>query len=322
MKKIRNILLIVAVFISTFAINVNAQVANGTGTDTQTGLAYSIEGIRVFVRNDEGLKDFTSSADSSKLWEKNIDSDITINPSPAQIYTMKKGQQLITVKLNVEGGEAKLKEVLEAKVKELSGSLSGGTGENYFCSISVIYKLTTLPNGTTHIGDYDYKNVFNTALKSSDVTTANSDPGLQQMIYTEIYNKTQQSFSDPNGATMTYDSTKVATSRGLDIPLFDEYMLFENENITAGLEKYRFMVHDISNLEGSPFFLEDVDLNNDSDNDDQSTPQKADKTYISSQKVDVPNTASNNTARLLFGSSILMIGSSIILFQLRKKKEN
>ncbi len=318
MKKIKNILLIVAVLISTFAINVKAEVKNGTGKDTQTGLEYSIEGIRVFVRNDEGLKDFKSSADNSKLWEESIDNDITINPSPAEIYTMKKGQQLITVKLNVEGGKAQLKKVLEEKVTALKDSLSGGTGENYFCSISVIYKLKTLPNGTTHIGDYDYKNVFNTEQEPSDVTDANSDPGLQQMIYTEIYNKTQQSFSDTEGATMTYDSTKVATSRGLEIPLFDEYMLFQNENITAGLETYRFMMHDISNLEESPFFLEDVDLNDDS----QSTEQQAEKTYVSAQKINVPNTASNDTARLLFGSSILMIGSAIILLQLKKKREN
>lgn len=320
MRKLKVLMFLIAIAAVFQITNVHAVGA----TDPKTGIGYEIKGVYVWVRNDEGLKDFISSPDSSKTWAIDVTSDIVFQPSAPAVYKMKKGQQLVTVKLNTTGGTAKLKEVLEAKVKEIKDNLSGGTDENYFCSVSVKYSLT-LPAGITNIGDYDYRNVFNHELEASDVTAANSSVGLDQMIYTEIYNKTSDNFEN---TTMQYDGGKVVTSRGLDMPLFDEYMLFKDENITSGLDTHRFMVHDLDNMEGSAFFLEDVDLsqqgnqdddksgNDDNNNGESREPQGATQTQVIKN---VPDTAARTNSIIALGCILLSLGGCVLVYQLNKK---
>ncbi len=316
MKKLKGILLLIAVAALFQISDVDAAVA--TGKDSKSGLSYSVESVRVFVRNDEGLKDFVHTPDNdSKIWEQDVTGSVTMNPGGPVVYKMKNGAQLITVKLNVEGGEEKLKTVLEEKVRALKSSLKGGTDNKYFCTVSVVYKLQ-LPNGITHIGDNDYKNVFNKELTPSDATASNASVGLYQMLYTEIYDSSADTFAGAN-ATMTYDSGKVATSRGLDIPLFDEYLLFDSETITLGLEKYRFMVHDIPNLEKSAYFLEDIDLSNQGDDDEESSPTEEAQNTTQTQVINnVPDTDAKMGSIVLFGSSLLLLGAGVLVWELKK----
>lgn len=336
MKKVKILLIAIIGIFAISTIKVYASIK--TGTDPDTSLEYSIESFNVMVRNGEGLKNINEAADNNeKSWQENIDaSELNIEPS-SHVYKLKNNAQLITVKLNAVGGIDKIKELLENTVRtKIKEKLKNGNNERYFCSFSVIYKITKLPSGTTNIVDVDHKNVFSETQERQDVTVANGASGISQMIYTEIYDKTNDSF-EGNDAQLEYDGGKIITARESDMPIFDEYYLMSDAN-KEGQEVYRFMVHDRDDLMDSDYFKQDLDESelppepstDKSDDDDDATDEKTPVTPSKNNNSNnnsnndekitgVPDTAARNASITLFGSSVLALGSGVVLWELRKK---
>ena len=83
---------------------------------------------------------------------------------------------------------------------------------------------------------------------------------------------------------------------------------------------YGFIIHDFDNIEEVYKRIQDENIDDDWFNLNEWTDNE--KNYQDTkqiQTIKVPNTDANNRSKILFGISVLLLGSSIILFELRKK---
>lgn len=308
-----------------------------TGNDPESGVGYSIENFRVYMYNQEGMEKTQSHEENSSSFVKvrDVTSEISVTPSAVKVYDMndheeKNDYKLISVKLNIDGGFEKAKEVMTAKAKEMKNEgISGGDNEKYVVTLSVVYKLTLPQSGSWQVWDIDYGNVFSETQKPVNDSERNSGDGVTQMVITGIFDSTTETIDFTQGATFNFNG-KIFTSRVTDMPLLDGYSLFQSDYGTRGKETYRFLIHDKENIEGSVFFLEDYkgtnsgddnddNKNNDNDKIIETKPVTTEDSGKQTQTVAVPNTAANEKSRALLGSSLLLFGSSIVLFELRKK---
>ena len=317
MKKLKILLMIIIGIVATSTIKVDA-IENGSGQEPQSGIGYEIQNFSILVFNEEGVKKTQLDAGNS-IKQFSLDADPTINMEP-RIDRMKGDYKLVSVKLNFDGGLDSIRSQVEAKLKEKKSEIPESSSKKYLITFSVRYKLNIQSaNGVNQIWDADYANVFSGDQQLiKNETETNKSVGISQMIFSGIMdnNSGDPTFNWENGAQYSYDG-HVFTSRYNDMPLLDEYLLFGDGAVQIGLEKYRFMMHDIDNIESSGYWYP-----YEGENDDKDTPEKVETPTKNSQVVSVPNTDAKNTARLLFGSSILMIGSAIVLLQLSKKRTN
>ena len=262
-KNLKKLLLIVLVGIFAFsALNVSAAFS---GKEETTRIGYDITQLNVFIFNDTGMTQTQKEATDGNIKRFEVSG---INLNPVTEVKDVDGYSLVSVKLNADGGLARLKETAENIASTNKDSLSGGSNGKYLITFSVKYKLD-LPEGIASVYDSDYANVFSGDQKLlKEETQANANGGLDQMIVAGVYDSNTDTVDWSNQAQYTYHTEvgdHIFTSRSNLMPDFDQYLIFENvkkpgdqeigDQATYSMksnygETYRFMMYE-SEL-GSP----------------------------------------------------------------------
>ncbi len=321
MKKVKLLLMAVIGILTFSAVKVNAAYISA---EVPAGIKADIQKFEVYVYNGEGLKDINNEAADKpgKRWNMDVDG-IVATDAGCRAYVLKNRAVRIANRIEIQGGYDTLKSKFEETVKKIKSekSISGGKNNKYFVTMNVVYKLT-LPSGITNVADIDGHNIFSQLQTNRDVTSGNQSNGLLQMLISAVYDSSNDTF-DYNAGKLQYGDNDqyTMTTYADDIPFFDEFYLFPNENIN-GTESYRFFVHtkatDEELLRNSNFTQDLADSESSDVNDGSTTPATPDNSQKEATRVQVPNTAASDNWKLLLGISILSLGSGIVLWELRK----
>ena len=308
--------LILLIFIGVYSISfINAKAATSLPADYEIDdFKYTIESFDIKVYKGEGIF-------SNQVYKTiNIPKEkVTINPKGEKINVANM-HPMTGVKLNFQLEDDTIENLIKKEIPEPQEEK-----EVYFAMLEVNYKMTKIPQKYPFMIRFNILNLFaefGSAVDSDGLeynvedAKVSLNQSTSQIIDMSIYGKLD--------GKVIYETENEGTSLK-EIAVEDYLILSKTETIDITDDNtknttYGFIIHDFDNIEEVYKRIQDENIDDDWINLNEWTDNE--KNYQDTkqiQTIKVPNTDANNRSKILFGISVLLLGSSIILFELRKK---
>ncbi len=297
-------------------------------------IKYQIESFEIQIYTIDYLKNNLSNKREPLKTVQVPASEITMNPQEDIVKSdesTKMFNDFVAVKLNFTNE----KELFEKYVKqELS---SDSSSEKYYCVFLIKYKITQLPDQYKYLYHLGWDNVdkYVDLFSTGKMPNVDTNTSILQSFSSAVYTKSTTNLNYDEkvvlGESELGEQTITATG---DSMALGEYCLVTNEEFNfENLTKYEnFIFHNNSDLK-STMVSEQQKIDEDSDDFWQEHFGVDKDEFLNNngssnvetkqiQTVKVPNTDARSSGKILFGISIMLLGSAVVLWELRKKYNN
>lgn len=322
-KKSIKFFLLLFIGVCSFSF-MNVDAATSFPADYEVGdFKYTIEGFNIKIYKNDGIF-------SNKV-EKKIEipkDKVTINPVGKTIMVSEGKQPMASVKLNFQLEDETIEQLVKKEIPTITNE-----DDVYYISVEVDYKLTKIPQGYPYMFRFNMFNFFAGigSLAGEDYNVEDANVNLNQstsqMIDMAVYAKKdgQVVYLTENEGTSLKES---AIGDYVFLSTTDTFTLIDLTGESSNEKSYGFVIHDLDNIE--EVYKKNEEKNKEAadkwfdehNNDNETIDDEPRSVTKQTQAVKVPDTDARSKSQILFGISIMLLGSAIVLFELRKKFNN